>query len=410
VIIKLFGPAVNSDKKLLFCNVDFDTDLASVRSPRQQQSCLDARFYFFVCGGADDRILLDVIPHPDYEPYLSGFGIAAPQDYLKGETLSDYTAFPWGWSTSAVERFHACGAKVHHPPLKSVRMVNSRRFCHRTAERHGLGISGSKLCESAGEARASIRASRTFPLVLKPEHGNAGIGLIQVSSADRADDERIETLFSRPGMAAVIEPWVNRLADISSRFRLDGAGMVGPVTHHRTLNNRAGVYYGNLLEPENPLVAKWKDRLDAGAAAVAQELHAAGYFGPSGLDWIVYSDDGTGKETCALVDINARQPMSFVAYSLRDRLAANKHCLLLFAPRRHYPALGDYGSWARGCGENAFAPERGTGILLFTPLSYTAGGVEYRPLRHGFFIAGNTREELGAYESHLRNAFKGPRS
>ncbi|MEJ2112072.1 MAG: hypothetical protein P8Z37_19620, partial [Acidobacteriota bacterium] len=121
---------------------------------------------------------------------------------------------------------------------------------------------------------------------------------------------------------------------------------------------------------------------------------------------IVYTEDETGKELCALVDINARQPMSFVAYSLHDRLAPKKYCMFLFAPHRNYPSLKDYEIWYRGCGENAFDMDRATGILLFTPLFYTVGKTEYSPLRHGFFISGSTEKEMRTLESHLRHSFK----
>ena len=186
-------------------------------------------------------------------------------------------------------------------------------------------------------------------------------------------------------------------------MELDRSGRVVALTHHRALVNRAGVYFGNLLLPDDPLLARWRRRLEEGAAIVARELHAAGYFGPAGLDWIVHA--AGGRESCVLVDVNARQPMSLLAYALRDRLAPGRACLLLFAPRRRYPALTDYASWRRRLGKYAFDPGRGTGILLFTPLSYDAGGTRYRPLRHGFFIAANTAEEIGEYDRCLRNAF-----
>lgn len=397
---------MDRDKKLLFCNVDFDTDLASVRSSRQQQSCIEARFYYFVCGGHDDRILLDATPDKAYAPYLAGHGITVPRQYSDAETIPDYTAFPWGWSASAVDRFVSCGVKVHHPTLEGVRTVNSRLFCSRITERYGLGIAGSKICASAKEARARIRACRTFPLVVKPEHGNAGIGFIHLVSADQAEDDRIDRLYARPGAAAVVEPWVVRQGDLSSRFQVDSAGNTTSVTHHRTLNNRAGIYFGNLLEPADPLVATWRDRLDAGVQTVSRELHASGYFGPAGLDWVVYRDAETGKDHCALVDINARQPMSIVAECLRRQLAPGRYCLFLFAPRRNHPALTDYVSWYRACAGKDFDVERKTGILLFTPLSYAVAGIAYRPLRHGFFIAGESREAMLAYDLHLRNAFK----
>jgi len=400
---------VSSNKKLFFCNVDFDTDLASGRSLRQQRSCLEAQFYYLLCGTADDAIILDASPHESYSSYLAEQGIDLPRHCSEGETLPGYTAFPWGWSAPAVGRFLDYGAKVHYPRLECIQAVNSRRFCHRVTRKHGLGIPGSKICESAEEIRSCIRASRLFPLVVKPEHGNAGIGLIHLPSADRADRAqtvRIDSLFRRPGATAVVEPWVDRVADISTRFQLDNDGRTASIVHHRTLNNRGGVYFGNLLVPEDTLIEKWRQRLDAGAITVSRELHSAGYFGPAGLDWIIYEEGETGEETCAIVDINARQPMSFVAYSLRERLAENRHCLFLFAPRRNYPALTDYGSWQRGCGDHVFNVERAAGILLFTPLSYTAERTEYGLLRHGFFIAGNTREEMLGHEGYLRRAFR----
>ena len=387
--------------RLLLCNVDVDTDLASDRSARQRQSCLDARFYFLPCGGPDDRILLDAAAPESYRSYLSGLGLGLPGECSEGEVLTGHVAFPWGWSRSAIDRFRRHGADPHHPPLETVRTVNNRRFCHETARRHGLGLEGSALCASAAEARAHIRASRTFPLVLKPEHGNAGIGLVLVGSPGEA--AAVDRIYSRPGSSAVIEPWVERSADLSSRMELDRSGRVVALTHHRALVNRAGVYFGNLLLPDDPLLARWRRRLEEGAAIVARELHAAGYFGPAGLDWIVHA--AGGRESCVLVDVNARQPMSLLAYALRDRLAPGRACLLLFAPRRRYPALTDYASWRRRLGKYAFDPGRGTGILLFTPLSYDAGGTRYRPLRHGFFIAANSAEEIREYDRRLRNAF-----
>jgi len=397
---------VISDKNLLLCNVDFDTDLASDRSPRQQQSCIEAQFYYLLCGSAADRIFLDAEPHDAYGSYLSSHGVSVPRRCSDRDILSDYIAFPWGWSVSALERFHHYGAKVLHPPLEIIKTVNGRRFCHRITQENDLGIQGSLICESAEEAGSCARSGQSGPLVIKPEHGNAGIGFIQVPLLDQATEEKIGALFSQPGTAAVIEPWVNRIADLSSMFQLNSEGGVRCISHHRTLNNQAGVYFGNLLMPDDLLVAKWKRRLDAGAAIVARELHNTGYFGPVGLDWILHIEKETGQEKCALIDINARRPMSFVAYCLCKQLVSNKHCLFQFAPRRNYPGLTDYGSWYHGCGNHAFDAKRTTGILLFTPLSYAVGQVEYRPLRHGFLIAGNSEEELLAYDMYLRTAFK----
>jgi len=396
---------VHPDKRLFFCNVDFDAGLASGCSPRQKKYCLEAQFYYFLCGSGRDRILVDAVPDPAYLPYLAEQGIDAPRRCCDGELLPEHVADPWGWTASAVERFHRHGAQIFRPPPDSVRKVNSRRFCHRVAARHDLGIAGSTICESAGEARRRIRRGRSFPLVLKPEHGNAGIGLVLVPSADPAPEGGIGRLFSRNGAAAVVEPWVNRIADISTRLVLDVGGRTVSTAHHRALNNRAGVYFGNMFESGDPVLEKWRSRLDAGAMAVSEELHAEGYFGPAGLDWIVYTDDSTGDEACALVDINARQPMSFVAYCLRERLPAAGHCSFHLAPRRRYPGLTDYGSWYRGCGRNAYDPDRSTGILLCTPLSYTVGQVRHRPMRHGFFIVANTRGEMLEYDRRLRTAF-----
>jgi len=397
---------VISNNKLLFCNVDFDTDLGPVRSARQQQSCFEAQFYYLLCGSTADRIFLDAEPHEEYKSYLSDQGIQVPRPYSDGDILSDSVAFPWGWSASAIDRFLNCGCKVHHPPLEIIKTVNGRRFCHQTTQQYDLDIAGSQICKSAEEVRAWIHASHTFPLVIKPEHGNSGIGFIHVPSMDQADDSRIDALFSQPDTVAVVNPWLNRSTDFSSLFQLDSQGGISSLSHHQTLNNQAGVYFGNLLIPEDPLVEKWRDSLDSGVAIVARELHDTGYFGPVGLDWIVYSEHETGQEKCVLIDINARQPMSFVAYCLRNQLARDKHCLFQFAPRRNYPALTDYGSWYRGCGRNAFDVEHRTGILLFTPLSYAVGTVEYLPVRHGFFIAGNSVEEILTYDQYLRNEFK----
>ncbi|MEJ2109091.1 MAG: hypothetical protein P8Z37_04090, partial [Acidobacteriota bacterium] len=227
--VDLPGPTVNPEKKLLYCNVEFDTDFASGRSSRQEQSCLEAQFYYLLCGNPGDKIILDATGLDSYTSYLDKQGIPVPRQCCDGENLSDYDAFPWGWSVPAIDRFRQYKAVTNHPPLESIRTVNSRRFCHRIVQKHGLGIAGSKLCESAETASSTIRSCRSFPFVIKPEHGNAGIGFVHVASAKETDDVDINRLYSRISTATVIEPWVSRVTDISSRLYLDRDGRMDRV-------------------------------------------------------------------------------------------------------------------------------------------------------------------------------------
>jgi hypothetical protein len=203
----------------------------------------------------------------------------------------------------------------------------------------------------------------------------------------------------------VVEPWLERLQDLSSRFTVGRDGSVTAPGHHRTHASRAGAFFADLLVPDDPVLAPWRSRLDEAAMAAGAALGRAGYFGPAGTDSFVYRDRRGDRRLAATIEINARMPMSTVAYALRERLGPDRVLYFRFIGRRRHRLPETYAALTQRLGPLAFDRARRRGVVLLTPLRVRhAEEAWHRPARSAFVVVGETESEVLALDERLRRA------
>lgn len=173
-----------------------------------------------------------------------------------------------------------------------------------------------ELADEASALRAIAERTREAPpgarsFTLKPRFGTAGRGRVALTAGtldEAALRGALPRLAARGG--AILEPWVERVADYSTQLRIEGDGQVVLLATLEQLTTGSGQVRGHrgLVDSRGRLSAgsQHDEALKEGALAVALAAAAAGYRGPCGVDAFVYRD-GEGEERLrSLVEFNAR--------------------------------------------------------------------------------------------------------
>jgi hypothetical protein len=201
--------------------------------------------------------------------------------------------------------------------------------------------------EDADGAIARIESTvRAWPaplrerFCLKPRLGSSGRGRVVV----RGEAFEAETLrgalprLARRG-GAILEPWLDRRADLSVSFHLsDGASgppleLLGslraictpggaPRGHRGELDRRGRVHSGS----------RFDDALREAACDLVLRAWENGLRGPCGVDALVYRDAGGREALRPIVELNARFTMGIVALGCLRRARARLRDALAIAP------------------------------------------------------------------------------
>jgi hypothetical protein len=175
---------------------------------------------------------------------------------------------------------------------------------------------------------------------LKPRQGSSGRGRV-VGRGDPFEATGLRGSLSRLARrgGAILEPWLERRADLSVSFHLgDGASgppleLLGslcaistpggvPRGHRGELDRRGRVYSGSPFE----------DTLRSAGSDLALCAWEAGLRGPCGVDALVYRDAEQGDVLRPTVELNARFTMGIVALGCLRRARARLREALDIAP------------------------------------------------------------------------------
>lgn len=188
------------------------------------------------------------------------------------------------------------------PPFAVLRHVNSRKF----SAQLGSGPPGTRWVGHEDELRRALHASDSW--LLRAAHGFAGRGRWPATHGDAETMQFARAAFARDG-GLELSP---RVA-IQAEYALHGF-----VTTTGTLT--LGVPTVSHVDAQGQWrrVSRVKSELspaeDQALAAAAEEsgraLHAAGYFGPFGIDAFRYVD-ARGLAFCPRSEINARYTMAW---------------------------------------------------------------------------------------------------
>lgn len=241
---------------------------------------------------------------------------------------------PWGWTPALQDVARRRGWRASAPDGDAVRRANSRRWSAQRELDWSVGLPGAALCTSLDEVAAAIRRlqERTHadvPWVLKAEFGMSGRerrlgrGALQEPSAAWA-----RRRLAGPGGLVVLEPWVDRVAEVGVQFDVPPHGPPQLVGAAPMLSDAGGHYRGSWFAGADCATcgAWWETALEVLGRA-AGELQAAGYHGPLGFDVMQYRTAAGELRVRPLQDVNGRWTMGRLALGWRRFFpAAERGC------------------------------------------------------------------------------------
>ncbi len=401
-------PPQKKPHRLFYCNPLFDCSLGNFDVQNLKRAAEEMGTLFTPCIHSGDVLLLKISVPDTFREYYLSHGLDYPRLVIPGEPCASATGVPWGWNADAAALFAQAGAVCVHPDLSVVRKVNSRRFSFALNKKTKTGVPKGRYCDTFSQLIDTLKTWQDFPMVIKPAFGNAGYGFIRKTGPGLSENEsrNLDRLFT-DGNGVVAEPWYRRTADISSRCAISSAGKVSGVRHHQTLSNQAGTFFGDVLDANDTVIRRWREKLDKAVLCTAEKMFAEGYFGPAGFDSFLWPDNNGTEHLAAIIEINARHPMSSVAYALHDRLAPERVSLFRFIGKKRHTLPDTYGSFLKIPGGDAYNPDTKKGVFLVTPLRVSHGRDTWiQPARSAFFLVEETPEKLLALDEKLRKIFK----
>jgi len=173
-----------------------------------------------------------------------------------------------------------------------------------------LGAADTVRCRIE-DALARWPAELREEFVLKPRLGTSGRGRL-TGRDGRLDPESLKgnlPRFRERG-GVIVEPWLERSADLSAQLWIVGPGDVRLLGTLGQVVTPAGVPLGHcgIVTAEGGIESgsPWDGELRAAAFALADAAAAAGYAGPCGLDAFTYRASDGRERFRAVVEWNAR--------------------------------------------------------------------------------------------------------
>ncbi len=392
-----------SHNSLYYLNSLFDLSLGNYDTRNLTRSAAEMTTLFVPVASSKDKVLLDVKVKDEYWEYLNSYGLKCPTPLYFDEKVECSKGVVWGWNKQVIKRLNRLNVAVSCPDLSVVKSVNSRKFSFLLNKKNNSGIFDAKIVKSLEHLYQLLKHWNKYPLVIKPEFGNAGYGFIIKTEPNLNERElkQLEILFSF-GNIVVVEPWFNRLYDISSKCTISSDGVIENIKHHKTLSNRRGTFFADWIDPNDKEIEKWRKELDDNVYNSAIQIFKKGYFGPVGFDSFVTSDKHGKQKLRAIIEINARHPMSCIAYALYDKLSPKRVSTLRFISKKRLKLPNSYQSLHSILGEDAFNLKTKEGIIIITPLSLNYKSQWIRPSRSAFFISAKTSKKLLNLDVKLR--------
>ena len=184
---------------------------------------------------------------------------------------------------------------------------------------------------------------RMFEFVVwKAEYGSSGRGMIRVrESMGQRELNWVKSILST-GIRVIVEPWVERIVDVSLLINSDIA--VPYKGYTRFFTNGSGQYLGHSLgknrrlSPEISAFIQRRTGKTVGAVFeeignyVGKELAKVGYRGVAGIDMFFYRHSSGQLQFRPIVEINPRYTMGWIAAALEKRVESDGFWSILSLP------------------------------------------------------------------------------
>ncbi|MES2637934.1 MAG: DUF455 family protein [Myxococcota bacterium] len=304
-------------------------------------------------AGRDDVVLAPRAPSPAHLAELARAGFAPTEvveggpGALVGRPLAGFT--PWGWSPTIAASLNVLGAPAWNPEWRP--LYEKSWSVARLAERPDLcdpAVVGV-VCHSLAE----VERVATITHVVKAPLGTAGRGMRRWG--DPGVDIWAREVIAAQG-AIVVEPWLDRVVDLSLQFDVAADGRVTTDVWGRFLTDGRGRYRGAVLGdvlrdqpgPVKRLLSEQGDRLFQVVRHLGPAMAARGFTGPAGIDALVYRTTTGDVALKPLVELNPRVTMGRVARAIGRRVRRDRVGLWTQVSRAEVRAAGFEGipAWA----------------------------------------------------------------
>jgi hypothetical protein len=249
---------------------------------------------------------------------------------------------PWLATEAARRNAEARGLRWTGPSPEAVTTVSDKGWAHRAALDAGMVpadlaemitvLDAETLTAEAiaiALSRWPAQAQRSW--TLKPRFGSSARGRARGSGAglDNLASRSLPRLRRRGGI--LLEPWLDRIDDLSVQLFIDAAGEVEILGTLRQDLTTAGAYRGNAG------VMDVSGRVNCGvggnseatlrdcALVIGTRAAAAGLRGPAGIDAFVYRGDSNQQVLRPCVEVNARTTTGFVALGVLQRVCKTEN-------------------------------------------------------------------------------------
>ncbi|HVY29124.1 MAG TPA: hypothetical protein VHB79_21345 [Polyangiaceae bacterium] len=212
----------------------------------------------------------------------------------------------WCPTPLALQALRAAGIEPEpHPDASVLRRVNHRLFAHEL----GGGLPEQAYVKSREQLLARVGNYQRRWLMKRPL-AFAGRGQMRVIGP--LTDKQwtwVDLSLERDGL--IVEPLVTPAFEVSLHGFVWQGGRCELGRVCRQAVSERGAFQAVRLAAPGELSEAENTAIFERAGAVARALHAAGYFGPFGIDAYRYTLDGS-VSFCALGEINARYTLGFV--------------------------------------------------------------------------------------------------
>ena len=300
--------------RLFLGNFNFETELRAERqNPPQSLQRLGAELSSAWLAVAQEGDVIWQSPDMDSEWLDRLVECGAPRVRFtinSSELPPALELCPWGWSDEAFRFAQRANLHVSAPAPEAVRQVNSREFGFSLEREWNVGLAAAERFANWHECEAWVAARPpSARWVIKAEFSGAARDRI-IGAGQQIPVAAANWLRRRlaQGERLYGEPWVQSTSEFGVQWMIPEQGEVVLEGVTRLLTDDQGRYIGSGFGDP----AATSDLIGRSRRA-AERLQSAGYFGPAGLDAMIYRDDNGELTMRPLQDINARSTMGRLA-------------------------------------------------------------------------------------------------
>jgi hypothetical protein len=302
-----------------------------------------------------DVVLVHEVPSEDFVNLWKRTGKELPTFLKEDAALADQQfcqqpkgfLYPWGWSPAVHRRLaplkDSCSDEFQNSPVASW-TADSRDIYSREAAAEVLSkvlidarpsdwlLPEDKCPVSCTEIDEIIALqSRRRRLVVKSPWSASGRGIqmLRENEFNQSNQQVISGFLKQQGFV-MVEPWLNKVADLSLQFYSEGKGEVAYRGQTSFLTDTSGRYLGNYVREIPPglsaeEISFLSDRLPLVRRLLQEKLSGSDfsrkYIGWLGVDLLLYRDAENSLRLHPCLEINCRYNMGALTLKLRELIS-----------------------------------------------------------------------------------------